>query len=106
MQKNFDYWSGIQHQRINDVISGNEKQFDGRVFFSIYKWIETSKDAEDSVIKEKPALLTNDPLIVNDVIMHYQYLYGVLKIINKKAGESSFEASRLAILLVREYSLN
>jgi hypothetical protein len=105
MQKYFDYWSGLQHQRINDVIAGNEKLFNGQVFFTIYKWIETSKDAEDSVIKQQPALLTNDPLIVNDIIMHYQYLYGVLKIINKKAGESSFEASRLAILLSREYSL-
>ncbi len=36
MQKYFDYWSGLQRQRINDVISGNEKLFDARVFFSIY----------------------------------------------------------------------
>ena len=101
--KYFDYWSGLQRQRINDVISGNEKLFDGRVFFSIYKWIETSKDAEDSVIRLQPVLLTRDPLIINDVIMHYQYLYGVLKIINKKAGETSVEASRLFTLLGREY---
>ena len=102
-QKYFDYWSGLQRQRINDVISGNEKLFDGRIFFSIYKWIETSKNAEDSVIKEQPKLLTGDPLITNDIIMHYQYLYGVLKIINKKASESSAEAIRLSALLGREY---
>ena len=101
--KYFDYWSGLQRQRINDVISGNEKLFDGRVFFSIYKWIETSKNAEDSVIRQQPVLLTKDPLIINDVIMHYQYLYGVLKIINKKASETSVEASRLFTLLGREY---
>ena len=35
--------------------------------------------------------------------MHYQYLYGVLKIINKKASETSVEASRLFTLLGREY---
>jgi len=102
-QKYFDYWSGLQRQRINDVISGNEKLFDGRIFFSIYKWIETSKNAEDSIIKEQPELLTGDPLITNDIIMHYQYLYGVLKIINKKASESSAEAIRLSALLGREY---
>ena len=101
--KYFDYWSGLQRQRINDVISGNEKLFDGRVFFSIYKWIENSKNAEDSVIREEPVLLTRDPLIVNDIVMHYQYLYGVLKIINKKASESSVVASRLFALLDREY---
>jgi hypothetical protein len=106
MQKYFDYWSGLQRQRINDVIAGNEKLFDGLVFFSTYKSIESSGDAEDSLVKEKPVLISNDPLIVNDIIMHYQYLYGVLKIINKKARESSVEAKRLAVLLDREYDLD
>jgi len=105
MQKYFDYWSGLQKQRINDVISGNEKLFDARVFFSIYKRIETFQDAEDSAIKEKPALLTNDLFVLNDIIMHYQYLYGVLKIINRKARETSAEASRLETLLAKEYAL-
>jgi hypothetical protein len=104
--KYFDYWSGLQRQRINDVISGNEKLFDGRVFFSVYKIIESSANAEDSMANLKPALTTNDPLIVNDIIMHYQYLYGVLKIIDKKAGESSEEANRLAALLKKEYHLD
>jgi hypothetical protein len=35
MQKYFDYRSGLQRQRINDVISGNEKLFDGFVFSSL-----------------------------------------------------------------------
>jgi hypothetical protein len=104
--KYFDYWSGLQRQRINDVISGNEKLFDGRVFFSVYKIIESSANVEDSMANLKPALTTNDPLIVNDIIMHYQYLYGVLKIIDKKAGESSEEANRLAALLKKEYHLD
>jgi hypothetical protein len=103
MQKYFDYWSGLQRQRINDVISGNEKLFDGFLFFSIYKQLDATRDAEDSAVKWNPALLTNDPLVINDIVMHYQYLYGVLKIINKKAGESSLEASKLATLLNREY---
>jgi hypothetical protein len=104
--KYFDYWSGLQRQRLNDVISGNEKLFDGRIFLSVYKLIESSENAEDSIAKLKPALITNDPLIVNDIIMHYQYLYGVLKIIDKKAGETSEEAGRLAALLKQEYHLD
>jgi hypothetical protein len=68
--------------------------------------IESSADAEDSFVNRKPALITNDPLVVNSIIMHYQYLYGVLKIINKKAAESSVEASRLAARLNQEYHLD
>jgi len=41
--------------------------------------------------------------VINDIVMHYQYLYGIVKIINKKAAESSFGASKLATLLNREY---
>jgi hypothetical protein len=37
--------------------------------------------------------------------MHYQYLYGVLKIINKKAEIASEEAGRLADLLNTAYQL-
>jgi hypothetical protein len=103
MQKYFDYWSDLQRQRINDVITGNGKLFDGFLFFSIYKKIVATRDAEDFAVKLNPALLTSDPLVVNDIVMHYQYLYGVLTIINKKAGESSLEASKLAALLDREY---
>ncbi len=103
LQKFFDYWSGLQRQRLNDVILGNEKLFDGRVFLAIYKWIENAQNAEDSTIQKQPELLSKDPLIVNAIIIHYQYLYGVLKIINKKAREASLDATRLSELLGREY---
>ena len=83
-QKYFDYWSNLQRQRINDVISGNEQLFDGKIFFSIYKWINESRDAEDSAIKANPSYLTKDPLIINSIVMHYQYLYGLLKSLTKK----------------------
>jgi hypothetical protein len=38
--------------------------------------------------------------------MHYQYFYGLLKIIDRKALEASENAARLSNLLVKEYDLN
>lgn len=103
--KYFDYWSNLQRQRINDVIAGNDKLFDGFVFFSIIKMINESGAVDQSMLSVKPVLLSNDPLIINGVIMHYQYLYGLLKTINGKAREASVEAGRLSNLLRNEYNL-
>jgi len=104
--KTFDYWSNLQRQRINIVIEGNDKLFDGTVFFSIYKMIDKKGTADESMFTVAPAFITNDPLVVNAVIMHYQYLYGLLKIIDKKAVEASEEAARLSSLLKKEYHLD
>jgi len=104
--KYFDYWANLQRQRINEVIEGNDKLFDGVVFFSIYKMIDKSGTVDESMFSSAPALITNDPFIVNGIIMHYQYLYGLLKIIDKKAAEASLEAKRLSSLLKKEYNLN
>ena len=104
--KYFEYWSNLQRQRINDVIAGNDKLFDGTVFFSIYQMIDKTGMADETMFTSKPAFLTNDPLIVNGIIMHYQYFYGLLKIIDRKAAEASMEAARLSSLLKREYSLD
>jgi hypothetical protein len=104
--KSFDYWSNLQRQRINEVIEGNDKLFDGAVFFSIYKIVDQLGTINDAMLIPKPALLTNDPLVVNGIIMHYQYFYGLLKIIDRKALEASENAGRLSNLLVKEYDLN
>ena len=104
--KYFDYWSNLERQRINDVVGGNDKLFDGSVFFSIYKMINDSGRVEESMLSAKPMLLTNDPLVVNGIVMHYQYLYGVLNIINKKALEASVQSHRLSALLKKEYDLD
>jgi hypothetical protein len=104
--KSFDYWSNLQRQRINTVIEGNDKLFNGTVFFSIYKILDESGTIDESMLIPKPALLTNEPLVINGIIMHYQYLYGILKIIDRKALEASVQASRLSQLMVKEYDLN
>ncbi len=104
--KTFDYWSNLQRQRINTVIEGNDKLFDGAVFFSIYKMLDQAGTVDESVLIPKPVLLTNDRLIVNAIIVHYQYFYGLLKIIDRKALEASVQANRLSQLLVKEYDLN
>ena len=102
--KYFDFWSGQQRQRINDVIEGNDKLFDGNILFSIYKEIE-KPGSSGMQMNSNPPLLSNEPAIVNSVIVHYQYLYGVQKIVNKKAAEASLQAGRLADLLHKEYNL-
>src|SRR5664279_461217 len=104
--KSFDYWSDLQRQRINTVIEGNDKLFDGAVFFSIYKMLDQKGIVDEKKLVPTPVLLTNDPLVANSVIVHYQYLYGLLKIIDRKALEASVHASRLSQLLVKEYDLN
>jgi hypothetical protein len=104
--KFFDYWSNLQRQRINEVIEGNDKLFDGNVFFAIYKMIDKTGTVDTSLLNSKPAFLTNDPLIVNAIIVHYQYMYGLLTIIDKKAAEASDNASRLSKLLETEYNIN
>jgi len=105
LMKFFDYWTGLQRQRINDVIEGNDKVFDGKVFFSIYKGFEKSGGSSLEAPAGNPSLLTNDPVMINSVIIRYQYFYGVLKIVNRKAVEASDEASRLVVILQKEYSL-
>jgi hypothetical protein len=98
--KYFDFWSNLQRQRINDVVAGNDKLFDGTVFFSIYKELEKS---DLQIPHDNPPLLSNDPLVINSIVIHYQYLYGILKIINRKAAEASKQANMLANLLQKEY---
>ena len=100
--KYFDFWSNLQRQRINDVVAGNDKLFDGTVFFSIYKELEKS---DMQIPQDNPPLLSNDPLVINSIVIHYQYLYGILKIINRKAAEASKQANMLANLLQKEYHL-
>jgi|SRR5450432_57835 len=96
--KYFEYWSALQRQRLNEVIEGNDKLFDATVFLAIYKGVE---NPEAQVFREdsNPPLLSRDPILTNSVIMHFQYLYGISKILDRKATEAEMKATRLADIL-------
>jgi hypothetical protein len=102
--KRFDYWSDFQKQRMNEVISINDRIFDAAVLFSIVKKIEnenTSRFTQES----NPALISTDRIAINAVMMRYQYYYGILKLMNERALSASKEAIHLISLLKKQYHL-
>jgi len=100
----FDYWSELQKQRINDLVNTNDKIFDAAVFYSIVKKIENPKQP---IADLQPGLklTSSDPVLINAVIMRYQYYYGILNIMNQQASKASLQASQLIQLLKKEYNL-
>ena len=100
--KYFDYWSDLQKQRINSVIVNNDKLFDAAVFFSIYKKMDSSNDTIVLIPAGNPSFITNDPIAINAVMMQYQYLYGITKLMYKRSVAAKAQAQRLATLLQKE----
>ena len=103
--KYFDYWSDLQKQRINSVIVNNDKLFDAAVFFSIYKKMDSSNDPMVLIPEGNPSFITKDPFAVNAVMMQYQYLYGITKLMYKRAVAAKAQAQRLTALLKTEYHI-
>jgi len=99
--KRFDYWSDFQKQRMNEVISINDRIFDAAVLFSIVKKIENENTSQES----NPALISTDRIAINAVMMRYQYYYGLLKLMNERALSASKEAIHLISLLKKQYHL-
>jgi len=102
--KKFDYWSDLQRQRMNDLLNANDKIFDAAVFYSIAKEM---RDPKKSITDLPPdlKLTSSDPVLINAVIMRYQYYYGMLNIMNQHASRASIQASQLIQLLKKEYNL-
>ena len=101
--KFFDYWADLQKQRIVGVINTNDKVFDATVFFSIYKKMDETNDTALLIPPGNPPFMTNDPGPLNSVMMNYQYLYGITKLMYKRANAASAQAKRLVDLLQNEY---
>jgi hypothetical protein len=99
--KRFVYWSDFQKQRMNEVISINDRIFDAAVLFSIVKKIENENTSQES----NPALISTDRIAINAVMMRYQYYYGLLKLMNERALSASKEAIHLISLLKKQYHL-
>jgi hypothetical protein len=100
----FDYWSELQRQRMNDLLNANDKIFDAAIFYSIVKKIP---DPTKPIANLPPdlKLTSSDPVLINAVIMRYQYYYGMLTIMNEHASKASLQADRLIKLLRKEYDL-
>jgi hypothetical protein len=87
--KSFDYWSELQRTRVNNLIATNDRLFSADIFLSVYKAIEIGGDTLRHVIQSNPSFVSKDPKAVNAVMMHYQYFYGFLKLMNGRASAAS-----------------
>ncbi|HET9745163.1 MAG TPA: hypothetical protein VFP97_05580 [Chitinophagaceae bacterium] len=83
---------------ISDYVRAMGKVFDGAVLFKILKE-EKEQPADASV------LLTEDRMIINELITSVQYFYGALKVAKLRVQESSVAARNLAELIKKEYHL-
>jgi hypothetical protein len=102
--RKFDYWSEMQRQRINDILNVNDKIFDAALFYSIAKEMRSPKKSVPN-LRYNPKLISSDPVLINSVLMRYQYYYGILNIMNQHALTASSQASLLIKLLKKEYHL-
>jgi hypothetical protein len=103
--KSFDYWSELQRTRVNNLIATNDKMFSADAFLAIYKAIEFGGDSLQHVIQSNPPFVSKDPRDINAVMMHYQYFYGFLKLMDGRASLASSQAKKLSELLEKEYEL-
>ncbi len=101
--KKFDYWSELQRQRINDILNVNDRIFNSAVFYVIVKDVLAGKKQMD--MSTEPKLISSDPVLINSVLMRYQYYYGMLNIMNQNASKASLQAQLLINLLKKEYHL-
>jgi len=103
--KSFDYWSELQGSRLHDVIASNDKLFDASVFLTIFKKLENTSDPSSVIPGDNPPLMSNDPYVINEVMVNYQYYYGFLKLMNQRAQKASIQSQRLRALLIKEYHM-
>ncbi len=90
------------HERLGDFMGGAENIFDGKAFLLILK------QQPDSIIQKalpKNFYLTNDPLLLNKLIVRSQYLSGACRV-TVPAAEKALERCRnLQVLLKQKYHI-
>jgi len=100
------YHSVSELKKYNDSIMvwatdyGNEmgKIFDGELLLNIIK-------EKKEIHTDATALLTEDPVVLNELITSAQYLYGALILGEKIGNERSIAAQNLIELIKKEYHL-
>ncbi|HLY68696.1 MAG TPA: hypothetical protein VKR53_03135 [Puia sp.] len=103
--KGFDYWADLQRTRVNNLIATNDRLFNADAFLDMYKAIEYGGDSIRQVIQRNPPFVSSDAKDMNAVMMHYQYFYGFLKLMNGRVALASAQAKKLIALLEKEYEL-
>ncbi|MGC4036141.1 MAG: hypothetical protein QM764_09280 [Chitinophagaceae bacterium] len=103
--KSFEYWSDLQRTRVNNIIATNDRMFSADAFLSVYKAIEAGGDSLQHVIQSNPSFASNDQKDINAAMMHYQYFYGFLKLMNGRATGAAMQARKLIALLEKEFDL-
>ncbi len=77
-----DKQNDVLIQKVNDVHLANSQLFDGAVFEKIFTGGYANKEKTLMVVSEpanNPPLLSNDHIVINNVIMGYHYLGSILK---------------------------
>ena len=87
------------------MIASNDKLFDASVLLSIFKKLKNTSNPSTAIPINNPAYMTDDPYIINQVLVNYQYYYGFLTLMNQRAKKASLQAQRLRTLLIKEYHL-
>ena len=74
------------------------KVFDGEVLLRILK-------EGKPVDSKQSALITDDPIAINELLTSAQYVYGAIKLSEEITEQRKIEAEKLASLLQKEYNL-
>ena len=64
--------------------------------------MDSSNDPIVLIPAGNPSFITNNPIAINAVMMQYQYLYGITKLMYKRSVAAKAQAQRLAALLQQE----
>lgn len=102
----FNSEGAILDDELKHIYLSNEKLFDGAVFQKMIKTLKGgfySSDIERP--QDNPPLLSEDPIVINSVIMSCHALYSVTLVMEVQARKSKAQAKKLAELLEKEYKL-
>ena len=103
LTQSFNYWNDLQRQRVNDMIAVNDKLFDATVLYSIARQLSGNDGDSTYLPLNNPPYFSNDPAVINLVLARYQYFYGFLMLMNKRAADGAAQATQLRSMLMKEY---
>ena len=104
----FDLSNGFQSEKVNQIHQGNALVFNATVFYKIFTGQFINKEHYTMKVVEpnyNPPLLTRDPVVINTVLMQYQYLNTILKENDGALAMAIKNCNELISLLKKEYNL-
>ena len=91
----------MQFQNRHDLYLATYKLFDAAVF---HKMIH-SEDMDNLNCDDNPRLLSNDPVIINEICARYHYMYLTRRVLNDWEGNLLAKADSLINEIQKEYHL-